>query len=65
MAENTEEKVKESTFEHNLSRLINEHSLEKESNTPDFILAQYMSDCLETFNQTMRNRSAWYSQSVD
>ena len=64
MTENTE-KEKEKTFEQELSALINAHSLESGSDTPDFILAQYMSDCLETFNQAMINRSAWYTRSVD
>ncbi len=34
---------------HLLSNLINRHSMENKSNTPDFILAQYLSSCLNAF----------------
>lgn len=38
------------TFEEELKELINKHSKENESNTPDFILAQFLNSCLEAFN---------------
>lgn len=39
-----------------LSALLNKHSLESWSNTPDFVLAQYLCQCLETFNNSIRWR---------
>lgn len=33
-----------------LGKLINQLSLENESNTPDYILAEYLTRCLETWN---------------
>jgi len=48
-------------FEEELRKLINQFSIETESNTPDFILAQYMLGCLSNFNLAVRNRDTWYS----
>jgi hypothetical protein len=45
-----------------LTRLINHHSLEGASNTPDFILAEYLVSCLKTFGHTMTMREAWYGR---
>lgn len=36
----------ETAFEKELQTLINRHSKENESDTPDFILANYLKDCL-------------------
>jgi hypothetical protein len=44
------------TFEQELEKLINKYSLEKGSNTPDFILATYLVDCLDLFNRATRRR---------
>jgi len=37
------------TFKKELTELINKHSLENESNTPDWILAQYLDRCLISY----------------
>jgi len=50
------------TFENELKDLINCHSKENESNTPDFILAQYMTDCLKVFTTTIQQRETWYGR---
>jgi hypothetical protein len=42
--------------------VINETGAENLSNTPDFILAEYLVNCLEAFNQTSNQRSAWYDR---
>lgn len=49
------------TFEKELEHLINRHSKENASDTPDFILAAYLSDCLRTFNHATVKRSIWYN----
>lgn len=51
------------TFEEALRELINQTSQENISNTPDFILAQYMLDCLEAFNKATQERTKWYGGS--
>jgi hypothetical protein len=43
-----------------LTKLINRCCLENESNTPDFILAQYLASCLEIFNSFVSRRDRWY-----
>lgn len=49
----------EGSFERELSSLINRHSKENRSNTPDFILAEYLSKCLENFNSATKAREEW------
>lgn len=48
------------TFTKELESLINKHSLEGESNTPDFILAQYLKGCLNNFDTIIQARDRWY-----
>ena len=45
-----------SEFEKDLRDLINRHSMENGSDTPDWLLARYLNKCLETFNSTIRSR---------
>jgi hypothetical protein len=40
--------------------LINKHSMENESNTPDFILAQHLMMCLSSFEMSVNRRDEWY-----
>jgi len=49
-------------FEKELEHLINCYSKETSSNTPDFILAKYMNDCLIAFNKAIIMRSEWYKE---
>jgi hypothetical protein len=48
------------SFKVELESLINKYSKENGSNTPDFLLADYLNDCLETFNNIVMKRSDWY-----
>lgn len=47
-------------FTKELETLINKHSLENESDTPDWILAQYIRNCLNTWNTTTQARDKWH-----
>jgi hypothetical protein len=49
-------------FKKELEGLINKYSMENDSNTPDFILADYLVKCLEAFNLTTKWRTNWYSE---
>ena len=49
-------------FEHDLTDLLNKHSMENDSNTPDFLLAAYLKGCLELWNKTVRERENWYGR---
>ena len=53
------------TFEKELEQLINKHSLENSSDTPDFILAQYLVNCLAAWNTTVRLRENWWKNDND
>lgn len=50
------------SFEQELEHLINHHSMENGSNTPDFILAQYLRSCLLVFNAAVQQRETWYNR---
>jgi hypothetical protein len=47
-------------FRKELESLINRHSMENGSDTPDFILAEYLTRCLENFDATTKRRDGWY-----
>ena len=49
-----------SNFEKDLGSLINSYSLENGSNTPDFILAEFMVKCFAAFEQASNARVKWY-----
>lgn len=50
------------SFESDLQALINRHSRENASNTPDYILAQFMSSCLDAWNTGVQQRETWYGR---
>jgi hypothetical protein len=50
------------TFEKELTTLLNRYNKENGSNTPDFILARYMSECLASFNNAVYERAKWYGR---
>lgn len=47
-------------FEQELRALLNTHSVESESSTPDYILALYLMACLAAFANAMQSRDAWF-----
>jgi len=53
-----------SSFESELSSLINKYSLENGSDTPDFILASFLANCLDAWNHAASNRQKWYAPPV-
>ena len=50
-----------SPLERELSDLLNYHSAENGSDTPDFILATYMLDCLAAFERATKARTTWHA----
>lgn len=54
--------LKELSLSHRLSGLLNEYSMENNSDTPDFILAEYMLNCLTAFNLATHRREQWYGR---
>ena len=49
-------------FSGELLDLINKYSKENGSDTPDFILAEYLLDCLCTFDRIVYKREKWYGR---
>jgi hypothetical protein len=57
--------VKKTEFEKMLEGLINSQSRENDSNTPDFLLAEFMVKCLEAFELASNKREVWYGIKLD
>lgn len=49
-------------FAKELESLINRYSQENESDTPDFILAGFLRDCLSAWNRSTKDRERWYGR---
>lgn len=47
-------------FQQELAALLNRYSTENASNTPDFILAKFLLNCLTSLNVATRQRDKWY-----
>jgi len=45
-----------------LRDLLNRRSMENGSDTPEFILAQYLTDCLRAWNRATKRREDWYGR---
>lgn len=54
-----------SIFRDELEALINRNSKENGSNTPDFMLAEFLTDCLIAFDKTTNLREKWYGRPTD
>lgn len=50
------------SFFDELTGLLNRYSKENGSDTPDWILAEYLLACLDTWNATMQQREKWYGR---
>lgn len=51
-----------SELEKKIEKAINSVSAENASNTPDYILAQYLMACLAAFNTATQQRETWYGR---
>ena len=49
-------------FAQRLEGLLNRHSQENASNTPDFILTQFLLGCRAAWNQGVQQRETWYGR---
>lgn len=48
-----------------LAEVINRNCLEKNSNTPDFILAEYLYDCLVSYEKIHNANEKWYGKKLE
>ncbi len=60
-----DKRMKKTELEKQLEGLINSESRENDSNTPDFILAEYMMGCLEAFELASNRREVWFGVELD
>ena len=49
-------------FRTELTKLLNKHSMEGPSSTPDFLLANFLISCLDTYDLTVRKRDEWHKE---
>jgi hypothetical protein len=49
-------------FHHELEKLINCHSKENISNTPDWVIASYLVRCLDVFDDCIKLRERYYGR---
>ena len=56
-------KVHGDDLEHAIASALNRYSAENPSNTPDWILAQFLLGCLAAWNQGVQQRETWYGRS--
>lgn len=47
---------KDSAFIQEVSAVINKYSMENRSNTPDFLIAEYLLGCLTVYENTVHRR---------
>jgi len=57
--------MKKTSLEKKLKTLINSERRENDSNTPDFILAELMVNCLDAFELASNEREVWFSVELD
>lgn len=53
------------SFEEDIRAVINRHSTEAPSGTPDFILAELLTNTLKSFNEAVTKRADWRGESCE
>ena len=48
-----------------IADVLNRHSAENGSDTPDFILAEYLEKCLWAYDTTVTAREKWFGRGKD
>lgn len=48
-----------------ITTLINRHNREQDFNTPDFMLAEYIMNCLDAFELASNKREVWYDVELE
>lgn len=57
--------MEKTELEKKLADLINSECRENDSNTPDFLLAEFMMNCLDAFELINNKREVWYGVTLD
>ena len=48
-------------FTKDLQKLLNNYGMDNKCNTPDYLLAEHLETCLETFANTVQSRDTWFN----
>ena len=56
---------KEYTFRQELTGLINKHNLEQHCNTPDYIIAEYLVNCFNSYCEVKNHNDVWHGIGKD
>lgn len=59
---NSQPKVNNMSLKEEIQIAINRSNAEAKSDTPDFILAEYLTDCLKAFDTAVTAREKWYGR---
>lgn len=59
----TPENLKYDNFVRDIAAVCNRYSIENNSDTPDFMLAEFMTGCLNVYENTLRARTEWMQPS--
>jgi hypothetical protein len=54
--------ARRAAFQLRLSELINSYCIENGSDTPDYLLAEYLTGCLLNYEVAVLKREAWYGR---
>ena len=57
-----EKEQRQARFRDDLQSVLNRHCMENESNTPDYILADYLIECLRALDEAINKRASWYGR---
>lgn len=57
-----EKEQRQARFRNDLQDVLNRHSMENGSNTPDHMLADYLIDCLYALDLAINKRASWYGR---
>lgn len=49
-------------FINDLAGVINKHSMENESNTPDYVLAEYLYNCMISYKTAIMGRNDFFKE---
>jgi hypothetical protein len=52
------------SLESEIGAVLNRHSVENDSDTPDFILARFVLNALTAYSTATRQRVEWYGQNI-
>ena len=58
MPTNTDNDSLAPTFQQELCALVNRHGIDNDTNTPDYVLAEYMCTCLQGYELALAARRA-------